>query len=53
MVGLVEFIMHDVTLSETTQDEVVHVTMPDDEVELPLKHNLQHPQNSCQVSNGL
>ncbi|KAF5630065.1 hypothetical protein F52700_7423 [Fusarium sp. NRRL 52700] len=52
LLGLIEFIMHDVTYSQDSLDEVIEVSMPEDEEIFPLNATLRVPRTAPVLGTG-
>ncbi|KAF5553649.1 hypothetical protein FMEXI_2298 [Fusarium mexicanum] len=52
LLGLIEFIMHDVTYSQDSIDESIEVPMPDDEEIFPLNTTLKVPRTAPMLATG-
>ncbi|KAF5985647.1 hypothetical protein FCOIX_2001 [Fusarium coicis] len=52
LLGLIEFIMHDVTYSQDSVDEFIEVPMPEDEQIFPLNTTLRVPRTASMPGTG-
>ncbi|KAF5710387.1 hypothetical protein FGLOB1_5501 [Fusarium globosum] len=52
LLGLVEFIMHDVTYSQDSTDEFIEVSMPEDEEIFPLNTTIRVPRTAAMPGTG-
>ncbi|KAF5570190.1 hypothetical protein FPHYL_1466 [Fusarium phyllophilum] len=52
LLGLIEFIIHDVTYSQDSMDELVEVHMPEDEKVFPLNTTLRVPRTASMPGTG-
>ncbi|QGI69678.1 hypothetical protein CEK26_002010 [Fusarium fujikuroi] len=52
LLGLIEFIMHDVTYSQDSTDEFIEVSMPEDEEIFPLNTTIRVPRTGAMPGTG-